>query len=368
MSADGDGIGGTGGGPGPVEAGAAQDRNVVDIENLLSTGRYAEARRRATALTVAEPGDADALSLLARAVLGEGDPAAAVAVADRAVAADPSSEYAHRIRAIVLQAAGRFEESAAAAREATRLEPFSWPAWVQLAMSGSDVPAARTEAWEAGRQAVHLAPYESASHLAMGVAAMDLDAATARRAFAEALRLNPGDAQAINNLALLDGRAGNIRAAADGFARAASADPTEEIPRRNLRIALVAMLMYGHVGVWVVFVVFARVARNLSEGSPVPRVLGLVFTAIVAVAVVLGVRQYRRMPVGLRRYALTLLRRDLVFGGWSAALVVAVVLLGAGLLGPAGWRHELVNAGLVPMLVGVGLFLVARWRLKRGRF
>lgn len=338
----------------------------VLVEQLLLAGRDTEALRRAEALVRGAPDDAEALCLLARAQVSSGHVAQAVRSSARAVALDPESDHALGVQALTLHLSGDCEAATASARAATRLNPHNWHAWVQLAMSGSDVPDARAEAWHAGLRAVEIAPGTATSHVAMGVAAMDVDPRTARRAFVEALRLDPEDSRALNNLALLDGRAGRIRAAADGFARAIGADPQEDIARKNLGLALISMLRTTHLVVAVTYIVLARVARELPAGGVASRVLGVVLLCAGLGAVLWVRHQARRAPAGVRRYAVTLLRRDRVVGAWALALTVAALCMLLALLGPASLQAPLVQWALAPLLVGVVLYFVGRRRWCRG--
>src|SRR5262249_33579467 len=100
----------------------------------------------------AAPNNASALAALARAQARSKDPNAALATADKAVAAGASSGLAHVSRGDALLALGRAKESEAEFRKALEVEPKLTLARTKLAsalIAGGNAAAAEDEAKKA---------------------------------------------------------------------------------------------------------------------------------------------------------------------------------------------------------------------------
>jgi len=92
---------------------------------LLARGEVPEARSVLEALLVEHPGDPRVLLLLSSALLSAREGEEALALARRAVEADPSSAEAYNEVARTLHALGRNEEAVEAAHAARRLLPLA---------------------------------------------------------------------------------------------------------------------------------------------------------------------------------------------------------------------------------------------------
>jgi tetratricopeptide (TPR) repeat protein len=201
---------------------------------LLGQGRWEPAEGELRAALGEDPGDPEALALLALALLGraEGhDPDSrrrldeAERAAGDAVAAAPDQAFPHHVRGRVLLARRREEEAVAAALEAIRLQPeepdhrallgqarFSQRRWAEalaaaeegLRLDPEDAACARLralalvqsgrreEASETLRAALARDPDDASTHTALGWARLEAgDAQAALTHFQEALRLDP---------------------------------------------------------------------------------------------------------------------------------------------------------------------------------
>ncbi|MGH3747989.1 MAG: tetratricopeptide repeat protein, partial [Micromonosporaceae bacterium] len=111
------------------DVGAQLDRAQI----LLDIGRVALARDLILKDLLQDPTNVRALCLLASCHHADEDYAAMLAVADRAVAADPDHEHGHRIRALALLTLGRGKDAELTALEAIRLAPGLWHGHALLA-------------------------------------------------------------------------------------------------------------------------------------------------------------------------------------------------------------------------------------------
>lgn len=347
-------------------AGASRDTAVEAIRHLLDVRRFPEARTRASALVAERPADREALCLLAQALLGEGYPSGAMNAAQQAIAADPEHEWGYRLASIAHQKLGQRRHARDAAYRATSLAPHAWQGWVQLADASRGLPGLEAEALHAAGEARRLAPHEPAVHVNYGVAVMRSDPAGARTAFEEALRLDPMNYAAQNNLAVVDLRRRRLRRAGEGLIRAAAADPRDTLAQHNLRVA-------AHRILWRVYLVvglatFALALANGDEGrSPVPTPLAAGWLGVEVLALSLLAWWLRRLTPPLRRHLWRLVTRDPVLRIFAAALAAMAVLgtLGIVVPGPAGFNLR-VLAFLV-LIAARLLSLISAFQLRGDR-
>lgn len=277
---------------------------LVRVATLVDLGRAGEARARLTALLAAEPGNASALRLLARChnILGDHDEA--VRVARTAVAADPASEHSQRILASALNAAGNHWAATAAAREAVRLAPNVWMCHWLLAdcLRHSDPRAAL----ESVIQARTLAPYEADVHVLYGVVVKQLGRTEeARRAYLHALSINPNQATAHNNLAVLDRLERKWMRALAGFRTSLRHNPQQKLAKDNLSATIVVLLKRFCIGTYLC-ALGVLVGAAVLDGTAL-RIAGTAILATLLVLLLLLITLTRR---NVGRFATTVLRTD----------------------------------------------------------
>lgn len=200
---------------------------------LVELQRWDEAIALLGQVVASDPSAARPRCLLAQALLGAGQPAAALEQARAASASDPYHEWPHRLQSIALHNLRDLRGSAAAAREAVRRAPAQANPYIVL--TDAELALRRLAAAKAAAdKAVELAPGLFSAHLAVGrVELAKHNNRAAEAHFREALRLNPESAAAINDL----GRAllgqGRFRSAIAYFGQASRVNPHEDVFRRN---------------------------------------------------------------------------------------------------------------------------------------
>lgn len=289
---------------------------------LLDIGRAAAARNVIAKVLAATPTSSRALCLLARSHEADGDYAQMLAAAERAVAAEPDNEWAHRQQAVALIQLDRPEEAERSAREAVRLAPNTWQGQVALAGALAGVGGQRRAAFAAVRRAIALAPEEAETHYAQGVLRHYLGFGWwARRSYLRALRCDPQHAGALARLGQIHARGGRVADAVRHFQAAATAAPgTVDLVAQVDQVVL-------RVPTWAV-VITLPVALVLTVGvQPLAWVTAAAFVAGYAAW---AASVYRRLPVGLRASLWSRLRDDARYKVriWCAAgnLAVAVGL------------------------------------------
>ncbi|HEY2353679.1 MAG TPA: tetratricopeptide repeat protein [Gaiellaceae bacterium] len=143
---------------------------------------------------------------------------------DEALRLSPDSEWAHRTRSATLAKLGRRTDALAAAREAVRQAPNEWRAWSTLATTAYSLgyPA---DARKAAERSVKLAPGQAFPWVTLSYVCLDDEWEDAADAALRALRLEPENASALNNLGWARFRQGRYSEARDVFDRGIAIRP-----------------------------------------------------------------------------------------------------------------------------------------------
>jgi tetratricopeptide (TPR) repeat protein len=331
------------------------DGDLQRARALVDVGRYEQARVALGEYLASAPQSVEALCLLARSHQLARQYQDMLEAADQAVAAAPTSEWAHRLRSIALGKLRLPIQALDAARRAVELAPYAWQPYVimvdaLLATGGRD---ARRDAFQAAVHAQRLAPQEPEVHNSRGRVFQAIsDPGAARRSYQEALRLDPQNPTARNNLAIVELRQGRTTLAGERLGEVLADRPTESLYQDNARTAArtwCVRLMDAGSAIWLSVLAIALV------GAPLPVLLGACL-ALLAGGGTLALRRYRRLPPALRH----LVRRD----RWplAGAAVQAAVALNLA----AFWDVDSVSDAVLiaPMMVatGIAFFTVLRLR------
>ncbi|MFC7247724.1 tetratricopeptide repeat protein [Catellatospora aurea] len=281
----------------------AQGDDLLDdlqrAEALLAVGRPDSAGQILAGVLGRHPDNAAALCLLAIVESRRGDHRAMLRAADAAVAAEPSSDWAHRLRSTALRHRCRPPEAREAALEAVRLAPDNWACHVVLADSEllDETVVGVESAYLAASRAVELAPDVPDAHLTLGrVHAAAFDPAYAQACYEQALALDPQHVAARNNLAVEQLRTGRYTAGGRTLIDALAQDPQHVLLHRNLGQAVHAWLHRLADGAVLAWLCWAAV---LLTGSPrAERIAGGALAVLVAAG---AGWSYARLPTAMRR-------------------------------------------------------------------
>ena len=182
------------------------------LSELLDTGRYKEASEQAQQRLAHNPGDGEALLILARVSLQAGQPDQAERLLGRASPHAPADEVVMVRAAIACQ-----RLNWAAARDLygslvrqPRHPPAAWYGLGVARLSLGDFQGA----YEAQLQALTLAPQQPSVHFELGrLLAVQGQRGSAARAFVRTLRLDPRDVRAYGALAQVALGRGKVRLA-----------------------------------------------------------------------------------------------------------------------------------------------------------
>ncbi|MBF6062554.1 tetratricopeptide repeat protein [Nocardia terpenica] len=214
---------------------------------LIELHRLEDAARELRAVLAVEPDNAEAAAYLAQTAFLSRDYREAAAQCANALRAAPKQQFALRIQALTLlhldhHARARAEQSA---RRALALGPGSAENHRILAivLRERGRPA---EALEVIDRAAELDPADPDIHLVRGSVLRRLGRSGARHrpgpavaAYREALRLQPENAGAVHDLALVDLDRGRLRPALRGVLSAAAMDPTlAPLVRGNVAVVI----------------------------------------------------------------------------------------------------------------------------------
>jgi tetratricopeptide (TPR) repeat protein len=341
---------------------------------LLAAGRYGEALRKAHELMAQMPAEALPFVVAARAEMGLQRLPQARAAVDTAIGLDPSLAVAHRVRALVLisqsrKARDRSPIAVDAAREAVRLAPDA-PVGYWILADALLVAGKIAEAVPVMDYAVELAPDESeAWRFRSRVARIARDHLVAEADCREALRLDPENAAAVNELGVVMKARGRSSMSLQQFSGALALDPTSLSARRNLInygrqyiYFFIVLLLAPMAIVWPLWLVCSR---GLTAG---------LFTwrwskqraerASIAIALWMsrrkrGSRRRRSLPPGTPIVYYRVRTRLLGFGVFSGLTMMAL-LITAGATTPGGWLA--VAWIVVGVITGGQMALGVVWR------
>jgi tetratricopeptide (TPR) repeat protein len=317
---------------------------------LADLGRYDEAADELTTALAAVPDDPELLGALARLHLAADQPAPALAAAERAVRADPAAVEPAVTRATALVDLQRYADAAQAATEVLArwpADPYAQRAGAAVLSESRNGQVALDAAW----RAVSLLPTEADAHLALSVVAARLRLFDlARRAYAEALEIDPDVAEAQHDVGvvrlerrrwaralsdLAEIATGAVDGEPDGRPVVALPGPPQpDEPGDPHRIRQLAR--YGGAGTLVAGVLVAATAL----GSPAA---SRFFAAVLAVVGLVALGGWAN------RHVRPALGHDRVLDAAAYATLAAPLLLVA----------YAVVGGVVPLVAGMALAAVA---------
>lgn len=320
---------------------------------LTDLGRHTEARTELSRHLAVTPNSMEGLCLLAMCELALGDAPAALRAADAAVAAAPYSDWALRLRALALSKLDRRADARESAEAAVRLDPNDFANHHTVAHVLHDYPDGDRRkpeelkrAREAALRAVELAPHEPAAHLIAGLTAGALELRAAERAsYEEALRLDPNNAMAMNNLAAMDADGYRLGRATRRIVAGLRMDPQEEILRRNLD-AVAVQLIRRVFNVMLLSGLLLFVAFGVGKDAWAPR--AGVGALLICGYVLVGWLTLRHLPRGARRHLRGLPKRMTV---GQRVLSVGLVVFSVAILAAAFAPGKAAGFGALVMVV-----------------
>ncbi|NES31404.1 tetratricopeptide repeat protein [Micromonospora terminaliae] len=224
---------------------SAADGYLQRAQLLAELGRYDEAAEELDAGLAVQPGSPEALTMLARVHLAADRPAAALPVAEAAVAAAPGALSPLVARGFALVDLGRWKAAASTGDRILALGPAD--AYAQRSAAAILAGARNGQpALNAAWRGVELAPDTAQAHLVLGVVAARLELYDlAERAYREALRLDPEVAEARHDMGVIRLEQRRYAQALEDLAEVAALDPTAGEPRPSVADGLLRLVLHG---------------------------------------------------------------------------------------------------------------------------
>jgi len=254
-------------------------------EQLGQVGRLDDAERAAREALALEPGDPRLLGTLSSTLLLAKRYDEGLAAAEAACAAGPQLERAHRLRALHLSMLGRHAEAVQAGYASVTLEPEE-PAAAHGYAKVLQRAGRTADAVQVARRVVELEPDSAGAHLLLAGCASDLkDRAhrdLARQEYEATLRIDPENAAAKHDLALLDARTRRPAKALAGLIQAGRLDPT--MPEVMRTVVVVLWQLSWRLRMWLFVATLFTLGASLSSatGARISAGIVLVLTAALA--------------------------------------------------------------------------------------
>jgi Flp pilus assembly protein TadD len=323
----------------------------------FDSGNYERAREVLRGSLAEHPNDPGLLAQHARAEFLLNNFAAAAWGAYAALSAAPQDEMAMRIYALSLDGLGRGYEGLWMAWRTVLAhpnEPLAHYLYARLLQKSRQFSSALLEV----DQALRLNPTSVDALVLRGSILHDLGRiGESDASYRQALTLDPGNAEALNNIGVNRLRRGKFATALRGFLGAAGVDPTlGDLARRNIGVVLRTVLTLVTIVAGILGSLVAFVAGLHGEGHSTGAlrvIVGLVTATLIAV---LG-RLYRALP----RHVLASVLREQHFAALRIIHALVAVAAGAWVTvfpGPAAMvpvGATLVISALI--LFRVGLFI-----------
>jgi Flp pilus assembly protein TadD len=307
----------------------------------LDLRRPDEALRHLDRAIASAPHDDRLWCLRAQAMLQLERPEDALEAARRAAGLDPTEEWSHRLASVALVNLNRPADAVVEAREAVRLAPHLPIVRVQLAQAMANLPELRRAAYDEALAAVTLDPTEPECHLVVADTARKLGwTRQAEAAYRQVLAMDPGNAAAMNNLAVLRLQQGRTGEALSGFTAAAAHDPRMSVARRNVEVTAWKLVQRVTLALWITTWVASALTNDgnqsgndlLFNGIPSSGTLAPVFGALIIAA--LCVQSWKAIPATARPFVMRLpLRRPWMLASLGFAAAGALCLSLEAVLG-----------------------------------
>ena len=343
--------------------------NLERIDALVDMRRYPEAIASAQQLLAADPNNADAACVLARAELGAGNHEQALNAAQTAIALAPDEEWQHRLASVALSGLGQHERAVSEAREAVRLAPQQYG--THLRLGEALVAAGRTtEARVHAQQALELAPTVPSAHCLTGRIAYTEDRLDdAEESYRRALAIQPDHTDSLNELARIrlrksarGFRGAAMADAASGFAAASRVDPRNQVIRRNLELVTISFLRRTAYLVFIAAWLGYASSGSSSSHSSNFRALPLILLALPAAY---AARFVTRLQKPMRIFLLDVITRRPVILAAVTLQAVAIGCIVAGVLIPHHTPRALSVIAAVAAIGARVLIMIHRRRAKR---
>jgi len=266
-------------------------------EALIALKRYAEALALLQRATAADPAAAQPHCLMAQALIELCRFGEALKAAESATRLAPELEWPHRLRSISLSALGRERESLQAAREAVRISPDGAYGLHQLALR-LWMNWRRREARETAARLLRVAPEDAATYELLAWMAVDQwQLKEGERLARQALQLDPERAGAFSYLsrALRWQRRG--REAIDAGFEAVRLSPMNRVYRQELVQSVQAYVVSGWAAIGVLFLLIFELIDHFQTPA-FNRELQLI--VLLALVLLTGLGLYAWHEVRLR--------------------------------------------------------------------
>ena len=229
---------------------------------------------------------------LSLALLRCGRISESLVAAERALALNSNSEWAHRLRSAALENLRRIEEAEQEARAAIRLAPLSWYTYERLAALLGNQPGRMKEAEAAAQKSLELAPEQSGPHIRLArLAIKNARWAQAESSLRAALRIDPHELDALQLLGQAQSKQAKLEEALDSYQTLLRTDPSRHAARQGMATLVWRSVL--NIPILQLFIVGLLLLFTSIDIRIVSGTVGLFL--LYALPIGTG-RRYRRIP------------------------------------------------------------------------
>lgn len=337
-----------------------REQSLALSEAHLDGGRPADALTIISGVIASTPDDTDAIGLYVRAQLELENWDAALTSSQRLVNLAPDETGPLILLSLAYAGTERWSESIAAARTVIRLDPHAWQGFTLLTHLQVNATEITDETFELAHEAIRLAPDVAEPQVELGnVWLAKRKWSKADDSYRAALRIEPGNLEARNNLALVASHRGDAGSSAATFVEMLTQNPRSEIALLNLRQTAARGLQILHLMIWGAAILGwsplnSTVRRLLGDyavaiAGPLRVVLAIV-ASLAIVLYLLWVR--RRAGAQFSTFVRSIPAVDRLLVVWAAILVPAYLMVVAVPFTPVGWAGALYGATFVTLAAG----------------
>jgi hypothetical protein len=157
---------------------------------------------------------------------------------------------------------------------------------------------------------------------------------------------------------------GRHSTAAGNLARAVQQSPNQQVSHTNMDVVLGTHIMRAHWVLYFMWFVLRHAVGTASDGPWVPVVLSVTGASLIGA---MAWSLHRSIGASVPAFLRGFVRREKLFTAWAGCILVALLLFVVAAFVPQASASILEMYAAAPLLLGVALSVIRRFRRRHGR-